>query len=311
MGLCIYEVVLLKCKNIVITAVFMIMFFSIAWFAKVKFWSTQPISSDSTIRLPDGTELKLACDLPSTPSEIPNIKTTTRLDITAEKVTYIASEFFGLISPVVRSEYFDAFRVRDGDCDLWITDYGSIDYYVSGIDSPKSLPNNTEAKLIAENFLAEVKKQGITPRNPLVHIEFEDVIAGCESGTANSLTIQYWDVLFAVKFDCLKIAEAKISIGDNGSIVGVQGLWREVEQSGSVRILSSSEAIQKVSSTENVKQLTNVQKIQINSIALEYWDDRTALEQQDRLMPVYMLECVLTNYGGETSTAFLRVSASE
>ncbi|MEM2999128.1 MAG: hypothetical protein QW674_08500 [Candidatus Bathyarchaeia archaeon] len=154
-----------------------------------------------TFTLSGDQELIVDCTLPSMPTEIPLIRCRQKADITAEKVSLIAKDLFGLTGPPVRSEYFDAYRIREGPCDLWVTDYGSIDYYVSGLEFAKDLSTMSEAKSIAEEFLERVKNYGLTPQNPQVQIVFSDVIAGYESGTADNLTVQYWDVLFAVKFN--------------------------------------------------------------------------------------------------------------
>ncbi|MEM2999129.1 MAG: hypothetical protein QXV09_02710 [Candidatus Bathyarchaeia archaeon] len=107
----------------------------------------------------------------------------------------------------------------------------------------------------------------------------------------------------------ISIAEAKVSVGDNGRIVGVQGFWREAEQVGSINIITPREAIEKIAADGYAKRISNTREIQITQVSLEYWDDKTVLEQQDYLKPVYMFKCMLTNDEGKTS-AYLRITAT-
>lgn len=314
MGHGLLEVVLLKNKYTFLSVTLLCICIVAIYFAIL-----QPPLADNestsdrqplTFKLSNGQELIVDCTLPSMPTEIPLIRCRQKADITAEKVSLIAKDLFGLTGPPVRSEYFDAYRIREGPCDLWVTDYGSIDYYVSGLEFAKDLSTMSEAKSIAEEFLERVKNYGLTPQNPQVQIVFSDVIAGYESGTADNLTVQYWDVLFAVKFNGISIAEAKVSVGDNGRIVGVQGFWREAEQVGSINIITPREAIEKIAADGYAKRISNAREIRITQISLEYWDDKTVLEQQDYLKPVYMFKCMLTSDEGKTSTAYLRITAT-
>jgi len=321
---CFHGVELLKRKSMILIAIFLTICLPVASVAMVNFIQVnpEPIAQVSSEPTPSQTisslktdkyEILIECPLPSMPSEVPNLKTVQRSDITEEKVKMIATELFGLTDPPIRSPYFEAYRIRSGNADLWITDYGSIDYYESGLvglESPKNLPTTDDAKSIAEEFLEKIQSYGMTPQKSQVEIEFHDVVFGCQSVFENNLTIvYYWDVRFAIKFENMKIGEAEISVGDNGRIVGVQGSWREFEQSGNIRVITPMQAIELIPTEGDGKMLSSTQKIQITQITLEYWDNKSIQDNQDDLKPVYMFKCILTKENGETSSTSLRISA--
>jgi hypothetical protein len=266
---------------------------------------------DTSLGIVDAAQITVSCPIPTTLREIPVLNTVTRSDLTADRAKSIANDLFNISAIPVRSPYFKAYRIHTTLSDLWITDYGSLNYFETTFVTTSNPLTANQATVIAEQFMQKVETYNLTPQNPHVKLEFSHVIVGSETGTVDNLYAQYWDVVFTVKFDGLTIAEPRISVGANGRIVAVQGFWREVNSKGTASVLTPQQAIAKIPTAGDPRRLNNVNQINITQISLKYWDDETVEESQDYLQPIYAFSCILTNDSNETSFAVLRIPATK
>lgn len=270
---------------------------------------------DYTLRIHGTPEIFVNCSLPQVVNKLPSLKVQCRLN-TEDRAKMVALELFNFTGNISRPQFTEAYLVRNGSRSLWVSDSGGIWYdYFDPNYFPTNLPNFNEARFIAERLIAKMIQYGLTPQNPRIAIYFQEVAVGSQSlipmdGTTKNI-IHYLNAIFVIKFGNIKVSAITVSIGENGSIVGFQGFWRELQESNDIQIISPREAIEKLNSTGFGKTMVKPQKVIIERVEIVYFDDRGIQEHQDYLQPVYEFEGFLVDKNGVVVPFFQRIQATK
>lgn len=285
-----------------------------AIFIYPSFFGSKPKAYEVFIKGPVGEEIVLNCTLPEVPSDVPKLKVVS-VGITEDWAREVARSLFELTGNVTKPPLCEAYRIQNGSLDLWLAYSRGIWYLdMSKLNpryTPVTLPTSPEAKVIAEHFMEKVKEYGLAPNNPRIKIEFDGVSPGSVTSLLGNEIICYLNVRFVIKFDNIPLMKgATISIGENGEVIQFFGRWREVEQEGMTKIITPKQALDRLPTVGYGKVAVMPKMVIIESVELNYFDDKDCFAQQDYLKLIYMFKGTLISDGGEKYTFFQMVPAN-
>jgi len=275
-----------------------------------------------------GLIIDLNCTLPtSIPNQIPSLKVSTRpinneivLEIASNKPFYIGTQLevrnYTWINGT--TEFYVVpigTTTIDGSTTLLrLFPEGQVQYYApgwTGYTTAPKLPSKEDAKIIADDFLSQIKQsKTFIPTLP-IEITFKDVVSGMETTANDTHWIDYWCVIYELKYNNLPIggnSDVRVWIGDKGEIVGLVANWRDLKASNPVTIgITPEEALDQLGN--HLKIMTVVTKIAVQNVSFGYWADKTVLENTEYIMPAYIFDCVVTLLDGSQQRMFVYVPA--
>ena len=213
--------------------------------------------------------------------------------VSIEDVRSLASRLFGLDETLVVDETPDVYYVSveplylqccKNSGSIWFADESKLynEEYI-----PQQLPSEKEARALADKFLSEKE---IIPDN--VEIKFVDIGETITATfyVANNervIEINHLDVIYGFEeLSGIPVggpgAKIRVSIGDEGEVIGLHYVWREVESFESCRHIGEDEA------TEIFKEKLGAEPEQLE-IRLEYYAE-SEFTKQDFLQPYYVFD---------------------
>lgn len=238
----------------------------------------------------------LNCPLPEVPQEVP-ILNVERIDINKNEAIVIAGgEPFNMTGELdVRDLSFNqenmaAIQVRKGDYEFILYYEGPVQYSGPGwrgYDYPPTLSTEEDARRIAEEFLKKVEESGCFYPKPPLEVVINEVCAGSSTSIENTSWINYWSVIYELRYENMPILRAggSVSVGAGGTVVGFGAGWRNLTPGPKVEItVTPEEALRGLGSPFR----TTPGKMIVEKIELGYWTN-PIVERQDQALPVYVL----------------------
>ena len=236
-------------------------------------------------------------------------------DVTEDYVEQIGA-IFGLDGAVhIKGEHgvIHYYMAQDNRT-LIVSEVGGINYmdrsklWVS-VDEQPNLPTMNDATTIAENFLVT---NGLMPSDA----SFFDVVNDTQtkaysviqterpSGTEieeedhviKTIVTNYQVRFQRVIEDYPVSSQLIVYIGENGEIVGLKSVWREVSPDVTATLIPVDEAIGLLNTYRSrfaVSQIPYADKIDVTNVSLAYYDFCDGAKQE-YLMPVYIFDANLT-----------------
>jgi hypothetical protein len=270
---------------------------------------TEPLE-DYTINFPGlgGTSGDVTFELATTIFPVENtlmVYQVKKQEITPDLVIEIGRRFgfqgdAGFIDRETKIAMLDEQEDEVRQLSVWVNS-GAIEYAIVSPDklfqpSP-DLPSQEEAKLIALQFLTEAD---LLPDDVIT--ESIEVVSGgsvsgvkkTEDGTVEVLeeSPSHWLVRFPRQIDGLSVANSggntlAVRIGDQGEVINVFKLWREVDPYGEVELVSPQQAYQELISDAGKRYVPfDCDRVIIEQVNLTYWTEAID-QQQEYVVPVY------------------------
>jgi hypothetical protein len=156
---------------------------------------------------------------------------------------------------------------------------------------PEELPSEDAARDIADDFLESIIGEMI-PEPESVEYEFFDIgetkTITSDPGTDKTETvINHLDVLYSFgELDGIPVegpgAKIRVSIGDDGEVIGLHYVWREVEQFEAYPAITEEEA-------REIFEETSEAEFETLEVKLGYYAE-SEYEKQDFLQPYYIFD---------------------
>ncbi|MDH5686017.1 MAG: hypothetical protein OEY73_05760 [Hadesarchaea archaeon] len=293
-----------RLKEVAIVAVILL----VLSFGYFVLYQPSPSQEGESIFMGPTTTFVLDCPLPEVPQSVPLLNVE-RIDIDENEAIAIArGEPFNMAGELdaIQRPYPDggiAIEVRagfefdengklialKGDHMLQLFYDGPVEYNGpgwSGYDHSPTLPTEEDARRIAEEFLKKVEEFGCFYPKPPLEVVINEVCAGSSTSIENTSWINYWSVIYELRYENMPIRRAggSVKIGAGGTVVGFGAGWRNLTPGPEVEItVTPEEALRELGSPFR----TTPVKMIVEKIELGYWTN-PILESQDQVLPVYV-----------------------
>lgn len=293
-----------KLKKVAI-AVVVLLVLSFGYFALSQ---PSPFQGEQSTFLSGSTTFVLDCPLPEVPHSVPILNVERIYFDENEAIAIARGEPFNMTGELdtIQRPYPDggiAIEVRagfefdengklialKGDHMLQLFYEGPVEYNGpgwSGYDYPPTLSTEEDARRIAEEFLKKVKESGCFYPKPPLEVVINEVCAGSSTSIENTSWINYWSVIYELKYENMPIlgAGGSVSIGAGGTVVGFGAGWRNLTPGPEVEItVTPEDAMNELRSPF----MSTPAKMIVEKIELGYWT-KIILERQDQALPVYV-----------------------
>ncbi|UCE16266.1 MAG: hypothetical protein JSV12_01230 [Candidatus Bathyarchaeota archaeon] len=236
-------------------------------------------------------------------------------NITEDYVEDIGA-IFGLTGAVHNRMEHDVthYYMAQNNSALIVSEVGGINYmnrsklWVS-VDEQPNLPTVNEARTIAENFL---NTNGLMPSDASFFDVVNDTqteaysVIPTERSSKTEITeedhiietiVTNYQVRFEREIENYPVSsQLTVYIGENGDIVGLKSIWREVTPNVTATLIPVGEAIELLETYGSrfaVSQVPYADEINVTNASLAYYDFCDGANQE-YLMPVYIFDANLT-----------------
>lgn len=228
------------------------------------------------------------------------------VEVESEYLQTLASTLFPVGVTVMGDETPELYRLSaepyyleccKNSSSIWYADESKL---YSEVYAPVELPSEEEARDIAEDFLASLIGDGVIPEG--VEFEFRDIgetmtVTFDRDTEQTETVINHLDVLFSFgELDGIPVegpgAKIRVSIGEEGEVIGLHYVWREIEKAfGAYPAISEDEA------TEIFKEGIEAE-FETLEVKLGYYAE-SEYEKQDFLQPYYIFDGTVVIDGEE------------
>ena len=239
------------------------------------------------------------CTVPALRSSAPAFEVV-KHNYTEVEGVVMAREVFGITGEVnlTRQKWIlneTVLVITNGTHSLSSYDDGTLQYSDSSDGRAIKLPETSEAKKIAEefiaNFLEKTKSKGLMPTLPQIEFIFSDMdISRTPDGVSICERISY-----EIVYDGLLLLETRavIDFGNYGKITNFYCGWRYVESAGTLAVtVTPWEAVQIVGARTRFERTTpKIEKMYINDVELGGLVPSSVLEY-DEILPAYQVKII-------------------
>ncbi|ADQ07053.1 conserved hypothetical protein [Caldicellulosiruptor hydrothermalis 108] len=161
-----------------------------------------------------------------------------------------------------------------------------IDFKEKNNYEPQNIPSDEDSKRIAIEFL---KKEGLYNER----FNYCTVVPEASGDKlTNDYKIHCWDVYFYPSINgkpVYGVSRIMVSVGDNGKIIEVDKLYKDIEEYKKVKIVPAEKALEKVKKRQASNNINpRAKSATINKVFLAYWEDAGTIEEQPYLQPVWV-----------------------
>lgn len=242
------------------------------------------------------------------PKEMPVYKFVAK-NLDEQDFKSLASQF-GMSGAIERDEDQSSFLMTDGEKRLsmnWETGKWSYgDYSKLYSSNNTNIPSDDEVARIATEYL---KEKGWLPDD----FRLQSVEAVTEQNAADITAppriigkVAYF-YRYIGDWPVLGVSRIVVHVGDNGEIVGVKKLFKDIEPAGNMSLKSVDQAFAELRAGDAVLSTDNpnVKQAAVQDVHLAYWEDAGSISDQPYLQPVYVFTAKATEGAADTFSAIV------
>jgi len=237
------------------------------------------------------------------PKEMPVYKFVAK-NLGEQDFKLLASQL-GMSGAIERDEDQSSFLMTDGEKRLsmnWETGKWSYgDYSKLYSSNNTNIPSDDEVARIATEYL---KEKGWLPDD----FRLQSVEAVTEQNAADITApprtvgkVAYF-YRYIGDWPVLGVSRIVVHVGDNGEIVGVKKLFKDIEPVGNVSLKSVDQAFAELQAGDTIFSIDNpnVKQAAVQDVHLAYWEDAGSISDQPYLQPVYVFTLKATEGAADT-----------